>query len=425
MRIRRNVVRSATTPSILVASGLGAVAVGSAFAMAVAARTLPEDEFAAYTTWWTSANLLGLTFAVVEGYLPRLLISHRSAGSTDAGVVAAFTRGSGLAVGVLVVVIVITGPMTGDLLFAGNDELVWLVAAYVLALSMQSLQRGVAIGRNRFDVFPSQLGADGVTRAVGASIVGALGATSPVPFAGVVCFAAFLGVVVGGGRNRRWCNWRAEPSHIDARPIGLLLVASLGPLVVSNVAVPWLAAEGTVAPTLIGAMGGAILLSRLPTLMVGAVYGPALLPLSQAVERGNRLEFQRLHRIAWLLVVASGVAFVGVFTLLGPFALRLLLGPGFEVPSLVLALLATSSALLFLAVLEQAALVALTAWHRVALGWSVGLVTMGMVLLAPVDPLLRIGVAITAAPAVAAAVMAANRRRLTGVVFSRQGSGAS
>lgn len=398
--------------------GLAIVGVGSVAAMAAASRALSAEAFATFATWWTLANLVGLAFAVIEGYLPRLIVSARSSDQPDIGLVATFTRGTLGAVVLLATLLALSASWTVARLFAGHAELLALAVVYMLMMSMQSLQRAVAVGRSRFEVFPAQMGADGLVRVVGSLALLLIGAGNATAFAAVLCASAAVGLAAGTVPDRHWWAWRPSGTRVDPRPLVLLLAASMGPLVVNNVAVPWLAATGQVDALTIGAVAGALTLSRVPTLLVGAAYGPVLTPLAHSVEERDARGFSRMHRAALTTAVVLALLFVVSFTLLGHWALSVFIGAEYTLSTGVLALMACSSGLMFVVVVEMAALVALTAWHRVALAWGIGLLALVALLAAPIDPVPQVAIAITVAPLLAALVMAWNRRRFSRLGFA-------
>jgi hypothetical protein len=98
--------------------------------------------------------------------------------------------------------------------------------------------------------------------------------------------------------------------------------------------------------------------------------------------------------------------------------LQLYLGPSYQLSMLVLAVMATGSGLMFVCVVEQAALVAMSAWPSVAAAWSAGLVGFGASLVLPMSPVHRVAAAVCLGPFVAAAVMAARRRSIEESTFA-------
>lgn len=401
---------------LAVAVGLVCVGGGTAAAVAAGARAMPAVPFATLATWVTAANLLGLTFAVVDQYLPRLVLGARSRGEDDRPLVRTFSRGVAVAAAVLVTGVLLSGGWSVHALFAGRVDLLLLVAVYLLALALQSLQRGVAVGRQRFGLFPVQMGVDGLLRLTGALVL-LPGGSSPTGYATVFCLAAWGGVLAGSCVLRGWCVWTGPGAAVAGGPLALLLLASLGPLAVNNAGVPWLTGSGAPART-VGAVAGALTLSRIPTLFVGAAFGPVLAPLVSAVEARDHVAFRRVHARALGLGTVLAGLFTAAFGVLGPVVLQTYLGPAYRLPRLELSAMAAGSGLMFLCVVEQAAVVSLAAWSRSAAGWVAGLVVFAGALAVPGDPASKVATAVVAGPLVALLVMALGGRATERSVFA-------
>ena len=198
----------------------------------------------------------------------------------------------------------------------------------------------------------------------------------------------------------------------DVEALAQAALAAFGKIhvAVNNAGVPWLTASGQTSAATVGAVAGALTLSRIPTMFAGAAFGPVLAPLAAAVDARERLAFHAVHRRAAAAAWGLSAAFTLVFTVAGPFLLSRYLGPGFRLPRPELAAMAAGSGLMLLCGVEQAALVALSAWTWSAIGWAVGLASFGLVLVLPIDPPLRLACAVLVAPLVAVLVMSAARR---------------
>lgn len=386
-----------------VALGLLVVGGGNTLATALAARTLSPSDFALLVTWSTTANLLGLAFASTETYLPRLVLSPTA---DDAALVRTFSRGTVVCLLILAGILVTGGPFISPRLFAGAPLLLALVGVYAGALALQSLQRGLAVGRQRFDAFAWQLGADGAVRALGALLLAASGVGEPVVWAAALAAAPCAGLLAARRSSGPWFVLRPAGARVDLAPLGLLVIASLGPLLINNASVPWLAASGMSDAHEVGAVAGAIMLSRIPTLLVGAVYGPVLAPLARAVEANDVSTYARTHRRVLSASVGLAVVFTAGAFLLGPLGLHLYLGQEFRLSRWVLTALGASSGLVFLCTVEQAAVVALGRFVAVPVAWLSGLAAFAgcaFLSLAPVD---RVAAAVLLAPLVAFVLLA-------------------
>jgi O-antigen/teichoic acid export membrane protein len=394
-----------------VAVGLGFVGLGTLACIAVAARTMAPAGFAVFVTWWTVTNLFALAFTLTEAYLPRVLIGAGEP-SRESAIIARFARleaGLLLAMGLVAVG---SSFWAQDRLFGGNAALPWAALAYSVIAAVQSLQRGVAIGRGRFSVVSVQLVSDGTVRMLACAAIALGHWASPGVFAAALCVAALVGTVAAATRLQGWLAWAVRPDvRVDWVPLMWLSPSILAPLVVNNATVPWLAAGGEVSPHELGAFAGAVTLSRILTLLVGAAYGPVLNPLSNAVEAGDRPRFARIHRGAAAVAATAGGLYALGLWVCGPWLLHLYLGSGYDLSRAVFGVLALGSAFSFVAVVEQAALVALSHWHAVAVAWTIGLVAFAIALVAPSAPITSACIAMTLAPTTAWAIMWLARAR--------------
>lgn len=397
------------TGVVLVGAGFVSVGAGSAVAMAAAARALDPAHFATFVTWWTFANLLGLLFAVVEGYLPRLLLTTRSEGNDETPVLATYTYGVIGGTSTLAVVVLASASWLVPTLLGGSVTLLALAVAYVGTLAMQSLQRAVSASRESFSGFTVQLGLDGLLRGAGAVLLAAGGATSAATFAALLCGAAAAGVVAATATSGRWLVLRRPLAATPLRPLAILSLASMSPLLTNNAGVPWLSGVGDVRPEAVGSVAGALTLSRLPTLLVGAAYAPLLAPLARAVVARRRADFEALHQRARCGVVLGALVFVAAFTFLGPWLLPVFLGSSYQLAAWKLAAMAGGSGFMFICVVEQAAVIALSAFSWVAAGWGLALISFVLVLSGPGDPVSRVAVAVLLSPVIAAVVMSRGR----------------
>jgi len=312
----------------------------------------------------------------------------------------------------MVVVAAVGASWARDRLFGGSSALVWAAIAYSVVAAAQSLQRGVAIGRGRFPVVAIQLASDGSSRLLLCAAIAVGHGTSPVLFAAALCVSAAVGAVVAAARMSGWFAWsiRADLA-VPWVPLIWLSPAILVPLVINNATVPWLSAGGQVSAHELGAFAGAVTLSRILTLLVGAAYGPVLNPLSNAVEAGDLSRFRKVHRGAASVAGLAGFIYAGALWSLGPWLLRLYLGPSYVLGRNVFAVLALGSAFMFLSVVEQASLVALSAWRGVAVGWLIGFAVFAGFLASGLAPIGAASLAMTMAAVAACGSMWVGRIR--------------
>lgn len=408
---------------MVVAIGLAVTGIGTVAMMAVAARALPASEYAGFAVWWTVATLMGTSFGVFEVYLARLVAAARAGGrATD--------RVTGLMIGragsvVLVVGLALLGlaPALADRLFAGHLGPGLLLPIFTGLAAAQCVQRGAASGRRNFVAIAMQLSSDGLFRFTLVGVLVLLDMASLFTLAVACCVSTAVSLVVGG----RLCpSWLARPrirgAEAAIKPLVFLLAGSIGPLLANNGSVPWLAATRSEDAYTLGAFAAAVTLSRIPTQFVSAVFSPLLSHLTETVATGDRVTFQHLRRGAEGTAVVLGALYVIAFAALGPWALSVYLGSGYRLAVVNLALLAAASSVMFVAVVQQAALGAMDRWTRIGAAWGLGTVAFFIVLLMPWDTLLRACLAPLAGVVAASASLAFLSRGVWGLREPRLGS---
>lgn len=364
--------------------------VGTIVMMALSARSMRPAEYAAFAVWWTMATFLGTSFGVFEAYLARLAITEVTAGRDAKRVTGAIAGRALVVVAVIAAVLFALAPWLSTRLFGGSLGATVVLPIFIFLSATQAIQRGSATGHSRFRAIGGQLATDGIARALLAGVLVATGLDSITTFAVATCVSAGLSLLVGGRMCPQWLGRpRLRGDGVSSRPLVMLLIGSVGPLLVSNGSVPWLASTHAVSPYTLGAFAGAVTLSRLPTQFVAAAFGPLLAQLSHSVEVGDKNAFDRLRRFADAGALLLGVAFVIAFAAIGPWILRAYLGPGYQLSVINLAALATASGLIFVTVVPQASLAALDRWSTIALSWMFGTAAFAGVLLLPVSPLRR------------------------------------
>lgn len=394
-------------------AGSASIAVGLVFAgggsvamLAMTARALRPVEYAAFAVWWTVATLLATAFGVFEAYLARLVVTEVAAHRDPRPVSGQVLGRAQLMALALGAGSLLASPVLARSLFHGHLPLALLLAVFVLLGALQSVQRGAATGLALYRTVALQLTTDGLLRAGITGGLIATGVRDPAAFAAGACVAALVSLVVA---DRGSSVWRARPRRRGPvrtfRPVALLLVGAVGPLLANSGSAPWLAAFGDQSARTVGAFVGALTLSRVPSQFIAAAFGPLMTSLSHAIEADDVEGFQRLQRKADRATALVCLAFVAAFGLLGPRVLRVYLGEGFRLSSWVMVLLAAASGLMLSAVVRQAGLAARGQWNEIALAWSLGAVAMGSVLLLPIPALTRAAGAPVAAVAVALAVL--------------------
>lgn len=388
--------------SLVVAVGLGVTGAATLAMISLVDHRLSNPAADAFNQWWLITTLLVTPFGVFEAYLARLVVVERAAGRDPSAVVATLLSRTWIVAGGLGFATLCLGAWLRSAEFGGHTWLVLLLPVWVFVLATQAVQRGVATGEGRFAAIAVQLAIDGLLR-IGLTAGLSLGAHAGVDLlAGATCVSAASGIVAAS----RFCpGWYVAPAlrgaGVSWRPILLLLLASAAPVLAGSGPGPWLNAvyHHHHQDTAI-VFAAAVTLSRVPTQFVSAAFGPLLSHLTHAAETGDQETFRRLRRVADLGATCVGAAFVVGFAVLGG---RLLAGytrqshAGALLHTSTLAVLAMASALMLLAVVQQATLAALDRWNTIAAAWGVALVALVALLVVPMSALWRA----TAAPAAA------------------------
>ena len=392
--------------SALMALGLVISGVGTLVMVAIASRGLPPSQFAVFTTWWLTATILAPMMGVFEVYLARAILARSSTGLPEEEAISQLFGLSLVAVGVVASLTVLAAPVLADRVFGGDLWAPLTIPVFVAVVALQSIQRGVASGRRAFGVIGLQLSLDGVLRALLAGLVIWGGAGSLVFITPIL--AGLVSVAAVSPRLQGWMH-PPRPRHraVEVSPIGWLLVAAGGPVLIGNAVAPWFAAAAVSDVAVVAGFSAALLVSRVPTQLASAAFAPVMAQMARLVDRGDVHGLGRTRRKALVWAALIGAAFTTAYMVLGQWALSLYVGPGYEVPRWTLGLLAGASALLFLATIQQAALTAQNRWGTIAVAWVSGTVAFGATLLLPVSPIVRASLAPFVGVLVAAIAMEA------------------
>lgn len=389
--------RGTARRSAVVAAGVVLNGVGTLAMLAIASRMFTVGDFATFSTWWIVVTLVTFPLGVFEALLTRQVVADVVAGAPiGSGTGAVAARGA-LLVLPMAVALGVGTHVVGDALFAGDSDMTLVVAAFLVSSFVQSLERGHAAGVDRFGVVAMLLTVDGALRASSLVLCAMFGLDSPLSAALAVLAGSLFTALIGHLRARAWIGLPdGRRTSFTASTAALLLAGSVGPMLINNASLPWLSGRGADA-AVIGAFSGALTLSRIPIQLGGAAFGPLLRRFSHAIEvgdlSGERSEFRRA--LSW----AAGLAVVFVLTFAAfakPF-ISLYLGPAYQVPVWVCALLATSSGAMLVAIVAQVRAAARERWRSIAFSWIVAAGVFVAVLVVPGSDLLRCSLAPAAA----------------------------
>ncbi|WP_116201869.1 hypothetical protein [Amycolatopsis circi] len=371
------------------------------------ARLLPPDQYATFVAFWGLLMGLGSTLSPLEQELSRQsAVAALTGGLAGRGALRAVATAVAVAAAFGLALLV---PPINDRLFHGAWQLALVVLAGGIAFACQFGTRGVLIGHHQVKQFAWLVVAEPAVRVLGLGLVVVATAYQLVPLALAVAAGSFAWLLFVR-QGWRLLDVRADG---DSWPVTIrrMLMLLLGAALTASVITGYPALVGLLAPggdrDRLGAVFAALVIARLPLTLIGPVQSlavPFVVRLS-AREAGRR----RLRRVLLLGTFASlALAALGALAglLIGPWAVRFVNGPGYQVGGWAVAGLVWSSVLLVPMQLLTAVLVARAQARRVLITWAVVAATASVLLLAvPGDTVLRAVVALAAAPMTGLAVV--------------------
>jgi O-antigen/teichoic acid export membrane protein len=369
----------------------GAVAVGIGLAfqgitsygyLVIASRALGPERYSPLSALWALIFVAapGL-FLPLEQEVGRALSARRAIGVGGRPVLRrAGAVGALIALGVLIVALAAYGPLT-DRLFDGQTLLLVGFTASVIAYVTYFLGRGALAGNGRFRAYASVLVVEGLLRVAVCAALAIVGVRSAGAYGlviGLPCVFA-IGAVLTRERGLAAPGPPAAWSEISSA-LALLLVGSVlaqalinvGPLAVKVLATDDAGAAGRFLDGLI--------IARIPLFFFQAIQAALLPRLAAQAAAGHFMQFRHgmLRLLAFLMLIAAA-ATVTMFAV-GPPVVRVLFGAGFDLGRVDLAILAAGSGLMMSALALAQGCIALRGYGRTALGWTVGMLMVGVVL---------------------------------------------
>lgn len=375
------VFRAATAPlphgTLPVGVGLLVAGITAYGFLVVSGRVLGPERYASLSALWALMFLAGPgLFIPVEQEVGRALSDRRERGLGVAPVVRRAAVLAAVLAAALLVTLAIASPMILDQLF--DDQVLLLVglAIGLTGYAAQYLVRGTLSGNGRFRSYGLMLGSEGVLRLAACVALAVLGVSTGGPYgivAGMAPFAA-IAIALRGQKDLTDPGPQASWSELSGA-LGYLLAGSLFAQTLVNagpVAVKFLAPASQQAAA--GRFLAGLVIARIPLFMFQAVQA-ALIPrlAGHAAAQRHRDFRSGLSRLIAVVIGVGAAATLGAF-LVGPWAVRFLFGPGFELSRTDLTYLAGASAVYMLALALAQALIAVSGHARVALGWLVGLI---------------------------------------------------
>jgi O-antigen/teichoic acid export membrane protein len=400
------------------------VAIGLGYVLTVGiGRLLSPTDYAVFVSFWGVLMGLGSALSPLEQELSRQsAVAELAGGRAGKPALRAVATSTAVVVAVGLVLLI---PPINHKLFGGHDVLAVVVLVAGISFASQFAARGLLIGRHQVRTFSWLVIGEAAARAL---VLGALvlaGLTGLVPFALAVAAGSFAWLLF-----LRPVSRLVDP-HADGeswrRVGGRILLLMVGAALTASVITGYPAMVRLLVPggedERLGQLFAALTVARVPLLLLSPVQSlavPVVVRLSSAEDGRHRLRrLLALGTLGALLLAAAGAA-VGL--LIGPWAVRLLYGPSYQVDGWSVAGLVWSAVLLTAMQLLAAVLVARTEARRVLVTWAVVAAVSAAVLLCwPGGAVLRAVLGLIAGPTVGIAVAAWFVLRRTGESGTRQG----
>jgi O-antigen/teichoic acid export membrane protein len=274
-----------------------------------------------------------------------------------------------------------------------NDELGLLVALAMAVIGSAGvyLIRGLTGGQLRFRRYASSVLLDGGVRIAGCVLLVALGNGQPVAWALALCAGPGVAAVLTARRSapRDGPTIDAPPPLIWqlARDVGWLLVASALWMIMANVAPVVVTAMLVDHPVTAAGFAAAVVLTRVPLLLMGPIQAMLLPQLTAAVAADDRALLRATILRGLLLIAGIGVVAVIGTALVGRPVIGLLFGADRDTTDEWQLVWLTASAAVFMAVLMlQPALVALRLHRVLVAAWVAGAVAFAASFALPLPP---------------------------------------
>jgi O-antigen/teichoic acid export membrane protein len=368
---------------------------------------------------WALLFTLGPGFFLpLEQEVSRALAARRSRSEGSGPLIRRAATLGGVLLVVLLVVGIVTGPITVAHLFSGQWLLLVGLLLGLIGYYMGHLARGTVSGLGRFGPYAVYVGGEGVVRLAGCLVLAVVGAKTAGPYGVVLGLAPMIAAVVAvrGQRGIFTPGPDAPYSELSAS-LGALLAASVlaQALVNAGVIAVKLLATGPNADEIVATFFIGVVVARLPLFLFQAVQAALLPKLTSLATTGQIVEFKSGFKKLVAVVAAVGAVGVASSLIAGPAVVDKAFDANLGRTDLVL--LAAGSAAYMLALAVSQALIALHGQNQVALAWlgSVVAFVLGIFVFSPLALYYRIELssllgATTALLAMAVCVIAKTRR---------------
>ncbi|HEX7167577.1 MAG TPA: hypothetical protein VF230_11410 [Acidimicrobiales bacterium] len=348
----------------------------------VSGRALGADRYADLAVLWT------LVFFAAPGFLfpleqevSRAVSARRAIGVGGGPVIRrAAALGAALALALALVAILLAGPITEHLFDGESLLLVGLVIALPTYAAVH-LTRGALSGTGRFSSYGWLLAGEGLIRIAAVAVLAIVGVKVTGAYGLMIGLAPLVALALVAFRQRGVLEPGPEAKWSElSEALGWLLLGAVLAQGFVNASVPLvkiLAGPGEDAVA--GQFQAGLIIARVPLFLFQAVQASLLPKLAGLAASGRYMDFRTGLRRLVAVVVAIGVAAtIGGFAV-GPIVLQLFLGSEYdELGNVDIGYLALASAAFMLSMALSQALIALHGHAKVALGWAIAIVVLGL-----------------------------------------------
>ncbi|WP_367133587.1 lipopolysaccharide biosynthesis protein [Saccharothrix sp. HUAS TT1] len=397
------------SPPVQMAAGLGVFGLAGYLFVALTGHTLSTDQANLAVTLYFVVNVIGPgVFAALEQVTSRAASSAVASGQAVRTVVGRVCASGGGLVAVVVAALLLLAPFLVDRTLGGDWALFAEVLATPVLIAALSVVRGLLAGLQRFSGYAMTLTVEGGVRLALCGLLVVLQVSDAWLFGLAYLGGSVLATLVGlvwlrGVRSAPDTATAAVPPM--GKGLAALAVATLLAQLLPNLAPLAVSSRLPLDSVVALAFGQAVVVARIPLLLVFPIQTMLLPSLTAAATKGDYGFVARRVKLALAVLSGLGVVYAVGFTLLGPWLLRTFMGTRVDPDTVVTVLLAVSTVILIAAFAAQPALVALRRDKTITLGWAVGsAVTLAMVAL-PGDPPFIAALAQTVGPSLTLLVM--------------------
>ncbi len=402
--------------ALRVGGGLFVLGLSASVYLVLAARATGPAGFAALAVQWTLIYTVGLgAFVPFEQEVAREVAGRRALGEGAGQVVRRAALIAAAMFVVLAALVLGTLPLLFHTLYYGSPAIVVGLLLACAALAVQYVQRGTFSGSGRFGSYAAQIVVEGGIRLIGTGVLFLAGVTQVAPYALLVGAAPTISVLAVWpafgrlvGRVGQGVSFRALTTNI-----AWLLAAALAAQGLANLGTVAVRVVGSSLPAeTVGHFMSGLTVARLPLFAFAAVQAVLLPHLARTLASGLHRSFRSQLTVTMAATLALGCAGVAGTLLLGPELLRLLFGPGFDLPRGDLTWLAIATAIYMLALVLQPAVVALGEHRLNAFAWVSGLAVFGACLLLPLSVFGRVELGLGLGAAVTVLILGVHVHRV-------------